>query len=282
MENMSIYTAYRRLSTNNDYTETFHSHLGLEIMNIHEGKGSLTVNNVSYEITSGMLCLFHPYQLHYLKLDYSNNLSFERSIVIFEPAMFESYFEQWPSLYSFYRYIHSGQLDIPFLYVQQNDKELDNVFKNLQWSSQLNSAGEKLEEISLSLVMLFRIMKRIWKTNKDITDFSLFRKNHQMENILNWIENEFMNPFKLETMARDLHLSPYYLSHMFKKHIGMTISEYISARRVHQAAILLTSTNQSVFMIAEEVGVSSCSYFCKLFKKLMGTSPYQYRKRWNK
>jgi mannose-6-phosphate isomerase-like protein (cupin superfamily) len=86
----SLYFAYRRVSVDNQHHETFHSHRGIEILMIHDGKGTMIVNNVSYAIQPGMLCVFQPFQLHHLQLDYSGRQSFERSIAIFEPTMFEA------------------------------------------------------------------------------------------------------------------------------------------------------------------------------------------------
>ncbi|MBO9599104.1 MAG: AraC family transcriptional regulator, partial [Cohnella sp.] len=47
--------AYRRKSVNYEHKETFHSHLGVELLFIHQGKGTMIVDNVSYEIKPGML-----------------------------------------------------------------------------------------------------------------------------------------------------------------------------------------------------------------------------------
>lgn len=79
-----LYFAYRRKSVNYEHKETFHSHLGVEVLLIHQGKGTMIVNNNRYDIKPGMLCIFQPYQLHHLKLEYEGDQSFERSIAMFE------------------------------------------------------------------------------------------------------------------------------------------------------------------------------------------------------
>ena len=100
-----------------------------------------------------------------------------------------------------------------------------------------------------------------------------------MEQILGWIEHQYAKPFQLEQLAKELHLSTYHLSHLFKEATGISLTEYIAARRMHQAVLLLTSTDKPVAQIAEEIGITNCSYFCKLFKSRMGATPHQYRKR---
>jgi AraC-like DNA-binding protein len=100
-----------------------------------------------------------------------------------------------------------------------------------------------------------------------------------VEHILGWIEHHYAKPFQLEPLAKELHLSTFHLSHLFKEATGISITEYITVRRMHQAVLLLTSTDKPITRIAEEIGITSCSYFCKLFKSRMGTTPHQYRKR---
>src|SRR5690606_8308533 len=127
-----LYFAYRRSSSNNQLKETFHSHRGTEILFIHQGKGTMIVNNVSYDIRPGMLCIFQPYQLHHLKLDFSDNLPFERSIATFEPTMFDSYFERWPALEAFYQYINSSELSSPCIYGMEDNYEFQALFQSMQ------------------------------------------------------------------------------------------------------------------------------------------------------
>lgn len=280
---MPLYFAYKRISVNNELKETFHSHLGLEVLFIHQGRGTMIVNNISYDIKPGMLCIFQPNQLHHLKLDYTDGQCFERSMAIFEPTMFEAYFEKWPALHSFYRFIYLGQFPSPCLYEIHDVDLLDSLFKNMHHRLQALRETEKQEEISLFLVPLFRCLKQEWDSlNEHAATYRTHRKNHQVEHLLNWIEAHYSKPYSLNEMARSLHLSPFYLSRLFKEATGITISEYMATRRVHQSVLLLTTTNKPVSLIAEEIGLTNSSYFCKLFKSHMGITPHQYRKRWTR
>lgn len=274
---------YKRKSVNNEHKETFHSHLGVEFLWIHQGKGTMIVNNNSYAIKPGMLCIFQPYQLHHLSLDYSDNQCFERSLAVFEPTMFESYFQKWPALHSFFQFIYLGNLPVPCIYGVDGGDDLEHLFMSMQ--ERLPSVPEKdrNEESALFLVILFHKLKQLWDKQKPLdTGMESRRKNHQVEHILSWIEANYTVPYKLDEMAQALHLSPYHISHLFKEATGITISEYIATRRIHQAVHLLTTTHKPVSLIAEEIGLVNGSYFCRLFKSHMGATPYQYRKKWNR
>jgi len=277
-----LYFAYKRISVHNQLKETFHSHRGTEILLIHQGNGTMIVNNVSYEIRPGMLCIFQPYQLHHLQLDYSNDQTFERSIATFEPTLFDSYFDKWPALHAFYNYMNVGRLPSPCIYGIEDNHDITGLFQSMQQKLPTLSEAEQLEEISLFLILLFRSMKPIWQQQQKQPILFRTRKNHHVEQILKWIEQHYTNPFHLDEMAKDLHLSTYHLSHMFKETVGISITEYIATRRTHQALRLLTTTDKPITWIAQEIGITNCSYFCKFFKSRMGTTPHQYRKRWRR
>lgn len=271
---------YKRKSVNYEHIETFHSHLGLELLFIHEGRGTMIVNNISYEIKPGMLCIFQPFQLHHLKLEYEDDQCFERSLINFEPTIFEPYFEQWPALHDFYKYISSGNLPYPCLY-DVDDPYLVSLYQRMNDRFKKLSGAERWEEMSLFLIALFQSLHHLWdKRKQGSTKTHSPRKHHRVEHILNWIEANYRLPFRLDDMAKSLHLSPYHVSHLFKEATGVSITKYIATRRIHQAVQLLTSTDKPISLIAQEIGLTNISYFCKLFKSQMGITPHQYRKRW--
>ncbi|MGN7457015.1 helix-turn-helix domain-containing protein [Paenibacillus pasadenensis] len=273
-----LYFAYRRVSSGYPHTETFHSHRGMEVLLVHEGRGTLIVGNVSYAIRPGMVCVFQPYQLHHLKLEHGDGGRFERSLAIFEPTLFEAYFEPWPALHAFYGALSNSRLPSPCLYGAE-EAGLAELFRDMRQRLDRLTEAEQLEEISLFLVQLFRGLKEAWRQEAAPAAPLPSRSQHHAERVLDWIEQRYAERFQLEELARDLHLSPHHLSHLFKEAVGISITEYMTTRRMHQAVKLLTSTGKPVALVAEEVGFTNASYFCKLFKSRMGATPHQYRLR---
>ncbi len=82
-----------------------------------------------------------------------------------------------------------------------------------------------------------------------------------------------------ETIAHYTFLSPDYLSKIFKKESGFSISDYIIQERFKKARELLVSTDLSVSAVVSAVGYSHFSFFSKMFKKIVGCTPIEYRKR---
>ncbi len=93
-----------------------------------------------------------------------------------------------------------------------------------------------------------------------------------------YIEADLAGDLGLRQIASALNISAGYLSTLFKKETGQTLTEYISRRRMETGAHLLRTTRLQVQTVAQRCGMSDVNYFSKLFKKYTGKSPIQYRK----
>lgn len=82
----------------------------------------------------------------------------------------------------------------------------------------------------------------------------------------------------LDSVAKAVHISPFYLSHMLKEEAGITFVEYLTKIRVEEAKWLLRSTDLSIVEIGIRIGYSDPGYFSKVFKKATGMTPNAYRK----
>ncbi|OCT16770.1 hypothetical protein A8709_08915 [Paenibacillus pectinilyticus] len=81
-----------------------------------------------------------------------------------------------------------------------------------------------------------------------------------------------------EELAASVYLNPAYLSRLFKKETGLSISEYSLKIRMEKAKKLLAESNDKISYVAEQAGYSHFSFFAKMFKKYTGLSPQEYRK----
>ncbi len=279
LNELKLYLTYRHTSLDSvQYQGTFHAHQGIEILIVHEGSGTLVVDQKSYEVAPGTLCVFQPYQLHHIQMNIQPGKPFVRSVIQFEPSLYENYFEKWPSLLAFFKQIHTSKLPSPCVYGLSGDEPFHLLIELLEKKRHALGKNNELEEFSLFLVAFFHAFKPIWEQRSGKTETSLTRTVHQAERILVWLENHYTEPLRLKQLAGDLHLSPYHLSHLFKECTGSSISDYVTARRMQQAVMLLNSTDLSVALIGEAVGIANCSYFCRLFKSHYGYTPHQYRK----
>ena len=88
--------------------------------------------------------------------------------------------------------------------------------------------------------------------------------------IKEYIDKHYMEPITLQSMGEALHISPYYLSHVFKQMSGYSPVQYLLRRRIGEAQTLLITTDLSITHIAEMVGYDTQSYFNLQFTKKCG------------
>lgn len=102
------------------------------------------------------------------------------------------------------------------------------------------------------------------------------KSNQMVTRALSYIGMNYRNNIMLEHVAKELEISPYYLSRMLKKCTGKNFTDLLSEKRVEEAKKLLHS-NKSIKEITYEVGFNSQNYFTKIFKKYENCTPTEYR-----
>ena len=102
------------------------------------------------------------------------------------------------------------------------------------------------------------------------------------ENILIYLDKHFQENVSLESTAKELGISKFYLSQIFSNKLHTSFPSYVTARRLDYAEKLLTTTTKSVTDIALEAGFSSSRTFFRSFQDAYQTTPHQYRKNHNK
>ncbi len=98
------------------------------------------------------------------------------------------------------------------------------------------------------------------------------------DSILHYIDTNYDQPLKLETLASLFGYNRSYLGRLFTQKTGISFNTYLDQTRVRQAASLLKNTDEKVYEISAKVGYRSVDYFHQKFKKIMNLSPAEYRK----
>ncbi|WP_162297901.1 AraC family transcriptional regulator [Halalkalibacillus sediminis] len=98
-----------------------------------------------------------------------------------------------------------------------------------------------------------------------------------VQNCIRLINQHLSEPMPLTWLADQVNVHPNYLSTLFKKEVGQTVTEYITMTRIEEGRRMLRYSNDSVAMIANILGFSQPSYFSYQFKKHTGQTPKEYR-----
>ena len=94
---------------------------------------------------------------------------------------------------------------------------------------------------------------------------------------LDYIYDHLHEPLRLEQLAEEISLNPSYLSKLFKKEVGISVSGYIAQKKVEAAENLLKYSDYSYTEIGSYLAFSSHSHFISVFKKYTGKTPKEYR-----
>ncbi len=98
-----------------------------------------------------------------------------------------------------------------------------------------------------------------------------------VQKIMLAVEMDLSQSLTLQYFADCLSVNSSYLSNLFRKEVGITITDYVTNHRILHAADLLLTSKQAVKAIAKQVGFSDVQYFSRVFKKKMGKTPSQFR-----
>lgn len=91
------------------------------------------------------------------------------------------------------------------------------------------------------------------------------------------IDSDLEGDLSLNVLAEKLNVNGSYLSTLFKKEMGQTITDYITAKRITLAMRLLGTTKLQIQTVAQKCGIPDVNYFTKKFKKATGHTPKEYR-----
>ncbi|MDQ0882338.1 response regulator [Peribacillus sp. V2I11] len=99
----------------------------------------------------------------------------------------------------------------------------------------------------------------------------------RIEDIVSYVEKYYMEELSLEKLSNVFFLSREHISRKFKQKTGMLLSKYITKLRTDQAKRWLRETEKSIYSISLMLGYQDEKYFSKLFKKVVGMTPFEYR-----
>lgn len=122
-----------------------------------------------------------------------------------------------------------------------------------------------------------------WLREHISTVFKVIQNNKRdySQQIINsihaYISSHYADEITLSSVAQVVHLSPYYISKLFKKTTGENFIDYLTSVRIEKAMELLASPDVRVYDVAERVGYKSTKHFSQVFRTHTGKTPSEYR-----
>lgn len=201
---------------------------------------------------------------------------------------------------------------IEILDTENIGKELENVRENLKNSKYRDGSIvlEVYKEIltlfyfgintyNISIPNQYEELQLYLENCGTIDEVITYIKQYILQSLLNWMEEKkyvetrpikvakqyisdnYYKALTLDIVSKEIGFNATYFSSMFKKETKMNFLDYLKKIRVENAKNLLLNTDQTVEDISYAVGYSDIKYFSRLFKKLTGLTPTEFRKLYN-
>ena len=246
IENLSVSIAFN-----------LHMHYQVEIVYIEKGSCVATVEGKDYVLGSDSLLIVFPNKPH----------SFESideeayTIAITSPSITK-------------QTAHLFDTKIPLSPIIENVSSYPDLYSAvmlLKESADDNGNTADIVKLGVSVALFGLIFKYLPTENLGA------ECSPTMRTIIDYCSKNYSKDLSLEVLSRELHMSKYYISHLFGKEFNMKFNDYVNSLRIMAASRLLCDTDKNITKISEEVGFATARTFNRAFSKLHNISPTEYR-----
>ncbi len=149
----------------------------------------------------------------------------------------------------------SGHIDLPIRLVQGELPDLD----------ELSSTFSKLQG---------ELQQNHYRSIRSLDELESARR---IQEIVSYVETYYMEDISLDRLSKMFFLTREHISRTFKKETGLPLSKFVAKLRIEQAKVWLIDSDETIYSIATMLGYQDEKYFSKLFKKVTGFTPYEFR-----
>ena len=247
-------------SRNPGYSEHFHNYV--EFIYLLEGNYSIKIDGELYELSKGDFAVLFPYQLHELIATTGDN---HELVCVASPDVFEEYNDIVKNFICASSVIKSDRLSEECKFL-------------LNWISNTHSNMQDVFRLrKMLLCLIFReitlLCELIPRSELNMTS---------IQRILKYCDENYLSEnISLDTISKALGINRHHISHLISDNLNVNFSTYISELRINHACRLLDTTNMSITGISMECGFGSIRNFNRIFMKLKGVTPGDYKSRHN-
>ncbi len=255
----------KSVSESKQRTNVLHSHEYYELYFLLKGTRQFFIGNRMYELSQDTLVVVPPFVLHKTDGGPYMRININISPVLLKPR----YIEMLGEIQKYFAINLTAPYKDVILYLLNTGA--DEFFEN--------STNKREVSLALTETILYILSK-----NKLIaTDLSAVTVKNDVSSVIprivSFLNNNYTRRITLEEICKKFFLSKMSLCTKFKSFMHCTVKEYLIRLKITKAKELLINTDKSIEDVALECGFSSANYFGLNFKKEIGLSPLNYRKK---
>lgn len=237
-----------------------HLHYHLELICMYGGSTQAFVDSGSYTLEAGDILLVFPNQIH----RFEGGSEEEYKLFIINPDTMPEISRALTTSLPVSNVVRGGGLDPSLM------RPLAAMAEMMK-----NGTSQPYQDVVLKGEMLtfFGTLlagMELVTTKED--------DSQSLKAVVRYCSQHFNEPLSLDILAQELHISKFYISHMFSHKLNMRFNDYINSLRVYDACRYLRQSDKSITEIAELTGFATLRTFNRAFAKQMGAAPSQYRR----
>jgi len=256
-----------------EYSMSYHTHEGYELVMVHKGQGTMFIDNQVYEIAHGNVFLIDAKTVH--RSNAKPGIDYDRTNLTFVPEYFRAVWggETTDRLLEAFR-VAFRKKEYCFQLPAADWSYLDGLLRQLseERSDRLLAWPMQCFLLGQVLVYLNRYTSQTQRGSPAKSIETLSAK------VIAILDADLRRPLSLDDVASRLYVSKHHLCRTFKKETGFTVGEYVRAKRILKARVMLEVGDEPVSEIAFRLGFKTASYFCQVFKRETGLLPSEFRR----
>lgn len=227
-----------------------------------KGRGRVFDGEAAFDCEPGEMLLFQPKTPHYYGRAPESDCWYHRWIY-FRPRAYWHDWLRWQDETN-----GVGRLRLP----ESLRGEFDRLFASIEQTH--NSGRRFAEELAMNLLerLLLRAVEEDPRSHQQIRDPRIIEA-------CQYVTSNLAGELKIEAVAKHVCLSPSRLAHLFREQMGVNLLRWREDQRVIRAKLLLQTTQEPIASIGREVGYDDQLYFSRVFRKRVGVSPSDFRRR---
>ncbi len=254
-----IYLGHRFQCFTSEHTGAFmHIHKEVELLYFLEGSVKITCNTKEYTLTAGDVILIFPYTIHRVeKLSPVKYLlcTFNVDILPFFSSVFTNFVVDGSPV------VNIGRA---------HPDALDSLSKISQRKELQKESNTTFGYLTVAIENLLANLTLVEKSDHNNADWLVLA--------MEYINDNFKNPIRLDDLAQHLSVSKYVVSRRFNSAVGCSIEQYTNSIRIDYAKNLLRFSKLPITEVALESGFENISTFYRVFKDLGQGTPKEFRK----
>ncbi|MBO9608585.1 MAG: helix-turn-helix domain-containing protein [Paenibacillaceae bacterium] len=257
-----------------------HNHEFVEINYVSEGSGFQHIDGQVLPVTKGDLFYLPLGASHVFRP--SSPAPGRKHLIVYNILLHPSFMRRlaakFPQGDGMRRFLEAASPAQTWLHLRDQDGSFQRIAETLR-DELTQQKPDYLLLAEAEVIRLFVLLRRSGAIGGAPAAAAAVSRDDTLERIVAVVRERALEPLQLSELAAAAGLGERQFSRRFRRHTGMTFTDYVQKLRIERSYERLLATGDSVAAIARDCGYQDITFFNRLFKKKTGQTPLQYRKR---